>query len=105
MALVRAHIYLEARQMKALAIEAKRRGRRPCDLMREAVDAIVMGVDVQDLRLLDAATLRAKADLDAIVEVLDANAREHRSFMSEIARLRRDTADTRESQAAARRSP
>lgn len=100
MPLVLTQVYLEPTQKKALAAEAKRRGRKPSDLMREAVEAMAMGVNVQDLEQLDAATLRAKADLDAIVETLDANAKQHRSFMNEIARLRRDGAGKSEPQAA-----
>lgn len=89
MSLVLTQVYLEPEQKKALAAEAKRRGRKPSDLMREAVDAMTMGVSVEELRQLDTATKRAKADLDAIVATLDANAKEHRAFMAEIAKLRR----------------
>jgi hypothetical protein len=107
--LVLTQVYLEPTQKKALAAEAKRRGRKPSDLMREAVDAMVLGVNVHELQQLDAATKRAKADLDAIVATLDANARQHRDFMAEFARLRRDAADQAadeaERPAAAKRGP
>lgn len=89
MTLVLTQVYLEPSQKKALAAEAKRRGRKPSDLMREAVDAMAMGLDLNDLEQLDAATKRAEIDLKEIVATLDTNAKQHRSFMAEIAKLRR----------------
>jgi hypothetical protein len=103
--LVLTQVYLEPTQKKALAAEAKRRGRKPSDLMREAVDAMVLGVSVNELQQLDAATKRAKADLDAIVATLDRNAKQHRDFMAEFTRLRREAADEAEQPAVAKRGP
>jgi hypothetical protein len=97
--LVLTQVYLEPTQKKALAAEAKRRGRKASDLMREAIDAMVLGVSVQELEQLDTATKRAKADLDAIVSTLDANAKQHRDFMVEMTRLRREAAGTAEAAA------
>ncbi len=105
MPLVLTQVYLEPTQKKALAAEAKRRGRKPSDLMREAVDAMVLGVSVNELQQLDVATKRAKTDLDAIVATLDDNAKQHRNFMAEFARLRREAADEAERPAVAKRGP
>ena len=88
MSLVLTQVYLETQQKKALAAKAKATGRKSSDLMREAVDALLLGVNTSELHQLDAATRQAEVDLKAMVKALDANSRSHRSFMAEMTKLR-----------------
>lgn len=92
MALVLTQVYLEPKQKKDLAAKAKATGRKSSDLLREAVDALLLGVNPDELRQLDEATKRAEKDLTEMIKTLDANAKGHKSFMAEIAKLR-GTAD------------
>ncbi len=88
MAMVLTQVYLDAPQKKALTAQAKRAGRSVSDLMREAVDAAILGVTADDIKMLDAGTIKAKVDIDAMLVDLKQNAREHADFMREIKRLR-----------------
>ncbi len=88
MSLVLTQVYLDSKQKKALAAKAKKTGRKSSDLVRDAVDALLLGVNTEELKQLDEATRRAEADIKEIVKTLDANARRHKAFMAEIARLR-----------------
>ena len=92
MAMVLTQVYLDAPQKKALSAQAKRAGRSVSDLMREAVDAAILGVTSEDIKMLDAGTIKAKADIDAMLVDLKQNAKEHKDFMREIARLRKAAA-------------
>lgn len=87
MAMVLTQVYLEARQKKALAAKAKKTGRKSSDLVREAVDALLLGVSADELRQFEAASRLAEADLKQMIATLDANAKQHKAFMAEIARL------------------
>jgi hypothetical protein len=89
MALVLTQVYLEPKQKKDLAARAKASGRKTSDLLREAVDSLLLGVNPGDLRQLDLASRRAQQDVTAMVKALDANARDHKSFLAELARLRK----------------
>jgi predicted urease superfamily metal-dependent hydrolase len=88
MALVLTQVYLEPKQKKELAAKAKATGRKSSDLVREAVDGLLLGVSPVELAQLDEATRRAEADIKAMVKALDANAKSHKSFMAEITKLR-----------------
>lgn len=88
MNLVLTQVYLEARQKKELAAKARATGRKSSDLMREAVDALLLGVNTDELKQIDEATRRAEADITAMIKTLDANAKSHKAFMAEIAKLR-----------------
>ena len=88
MALVLTQVYLEPKQKKALAAKAKATGRKSSDLVREAVDGLLLGVSLNELAQLDEATKRAEVDIKAMVKALDANARSHKTFMAEMAKLR-----------------
>jgi hypothetical protein len=92
MAMVLTQVYLDAPQKKALSAQAKRAGRSVSDLMREAVDAAILGVTSEDIKMLDAGTIKAKADIDAMLVDLKQNAKEHKDFMREITRLRKAAA-------------
>ena len=88
MALILTRVYLEARQKKALASMAKATGRKSSDLIRDAVDRLLLDVNPTELAQLDEATQRAEADIKAMVKALDANAKSHKAFMAEIGKLR-----------------
>jgi len=92
MAMVLTQVYLDAPQKKALAAQAKSAGRSVSDLMREAVDAAILGVTADDIKMLDAGTIKAKADIDAMLADLKQNSQEHEAFMREIQRLRQASA-------------
>lgn len=92
MAMVLTQVYLDAPQKMALTAQAKRAGRSVSDLMREAVDAAILGVTTEDIKILDAGTKKAKADIDAMLLDLQQNAKEHADFMAEIVRLRQEAA-------------
>jgi Ribbon-helix-helix protein, copG family len=91
MAMVLTQVYLEPAQKKALSARARQTGRKSSDLVREAVDALLLGVSPDELRQLDEATRRAAGDLQATVEVLDANARAHAEFIAEMSALRKSS--------------
>lgn len=88
--LVLTQVYLESSQKKALAKEAIKSGRSVSDLMRDGADAIVAGITMDDLKILDEGTKRAKVDIDAMVNVLASNTKEHRAFMRKIAAINKD---------------
>lgn len=88
MALVLTQVYLEPAQKKALQAKAKATGRKASDLIREAIDGLLLGVNPDELRQLDEATKRAEIDLKATVKAFDANAKSHKAFMAEITKLR-----------------
>lgn len=88
MAFVLTQVYLEAKQKKELAAKAKATGRKASDLIREAVDALLLGVNPEELKQLDEATRHAEVDIKEMVKSLDANAKGHKAFMAEIAKLR-----------------
>jgi hypothetical protein len=51
MAMVLTQVYLETAQKKALAAHAKRSGRKVSDVMRDAVDAALLGVTTDELKI------------------------------------------------------
>jgi Ribbon-helix-helix protein, copG family len=89
MPMVLTQVYLDAPQKKALASQAKRAGRSVSDLMRDAVDAAILGVTSEDIKTLDEGTKKAKSDIDAMLGDLRQNTKEHKEFMREIQRLRK----------------
>jgi len=92
MALVLTQVYLEANQKKALAAKAKTSGRKSSDLLRDAVDALLLGVNPQELKQLNDATKQTEADIEEMLHALEANAKEHKAFMAHIGRLRKAAA-------------
>jgi predicted DNA-binding protein len=88
MPMILTQVYLEPEQKKALTQKARKTGRKASDLVREAVDGLLLGVNPDELRQLDEATRRAEKDLLATVECLDANALEHRAFVAAMGKLR-----------------
>lgn len=90
--LILTKVYLERSQKKALAECAAKTGRSVSELMRDGADAIVAGITVDDLKILDEGTKRAKADIDAMVNTLNKNAKQHRAIMRAIEAARKETA-------------
>jgi hypothetical protein len=50
-------------------------------------------LSADELAQLDEATKRAEADINAMIEALDANAEDHKVFMAHIAKLRQSDSD------------
>jgi len=88
MALVLTQVYLDSKQKEELAERAAAVGRDSSELVREAIDALLLGTNAEDLRRLDRASRQAQADLADMIGTLDANARAHEAFMKEMTRLR-----------------
>lgn len=83
------NVYLEAKQKKALAQKAKSNGTSMSLEIRGAVDAYLAGVTVEELKLLDAATLAAERDITEINQVLDAGHKRAEKFFKDIAAVKR----------------
>jgi hypothetical protein len=64
-------VYLEREQKQALQALAAARGTKVAEEVRRAVDAYIIGVSPEELRLLDAGTRRAGEHLQAMAEDLD----------------------------------
>jgi hypothetical protein len=92
--LVLTQVYLERSQKKALTERSSKTGRSVSELMRDGADAIVAGINIDDLKILDEGTKRAKADIDAIVTALNKNTKEHRAFMRAIEASRNEGMET-----------
>jgi predicted RNA-binding protein len=88
MSMVVTQVYLETAQKRALAAHAKKSGRKVAEVIRDAVDAALLGVTTQDLKLLDDASRKAGEHLEAMRSDLAANSKEHRSFMRALEKLR-----------------
>lgn len=88
MAAVLTNIYLEAPQRKFLEARAKKHGTNLSSEARAAIDLYKAGVSLSELELLDAATQRAKADLDAIAAVYDQAERRAALFFAQIESIR-----------------
>ena len=90
--MVLTQVYLEALQKEALSGQAKKTGRSVSELMRDAVDAAIAGVTTDELKTLDQGTLKAQADIHAMLADLKTNTVEHAAFMREMARLQKAAA-------------
>jgi hypothetical protein len=87
MGMVLTQVYLETAQKKALAAHAKRSGRKVSDVMRDAVDAALLGVTTDELKLLDEASRKASEHIDAMRDDLAGNSKDHKSFLRAMAKL------------------
>jgi predicted DNA-binding protein len=92
MALALTQVYLEPEQKKSLAARAKEIGRKPSEAIREAIDAYIAGVTIDDLKLLDVATRQAEKDLKEMVKVLDASQKRSNAFFAEIDKIKKASA-------------
>ena len=88
MALTLTQVYLEPLQKKAMIERAREIGRKPSEAIRDAIDAYVAGVTVDDLKLLDVATKKAEKDLKEMVILLDAGQKRATRFFAEIEKIR-----------------
>jgi hypothetical protein len=84
MSAVLTNLYLEAPQRRFLESRAKKHGTNLSSEARAAIDLYKAGVSLPELELLDAATQRAKADLDAIAAVYDRADRRAKKFFAQI---------------------
>ncbi|MGH8689259.1 MAG: hypothetical protein ACREVQ_16270 [Burkholderiales bacterium] len=83
-------VYLTSEQKTGLARRAQQRKTKVAAEIRSAVDAYLAGVTPQELELLDAATRRAKVDIDAMVKTADEIIAGHKAFLREMHALRKD---------------
>ncbi len=90
--MVLTQVYLEASQKKALTSQAKKSGRKVSELMRDAVDAAIAGVTLEEIQTLDMGTQRAQADISAMLGQLKENSDEHTTFMREMSKLQKAAA-------------
>jgi Ribbon-helix-helix protein, copG family len=86
------NVYLESEQKKALARKAKSNGTNLSVEVRQAVDAYLAGVSVDELKLLDAATKQAKTDIDAMNAILDGAQKRADRFFRDIAAVKKHEA-------------
>ena len=63
-------VYLEPTQKAALSKKAKAAKVGVSEVIRDAVDAYLAGITVDELRLLDSGTKQAAAELNAMVKQL-----------------------------------
>jgi len=83
-------VYLTPEQKSGLARRAQQRKTKVAAEIRSAVDAYLAGVTPQELELLDAATRRAKTEIDAMVRTADQMIADHKAFLREMRALRKD---------------
>jgi len=84
MSAVLTNLYLEAPQRQFLETRAKKRGTNLSSEARAAIDLYKADVSLPELELLDVATQRAKADIDAMVAVYDRAERRAKKFFAQI---------------------
>ena len=65
-------VYLEPAQKAALSKKAKAAKIGVSEVIRDAVEAYLAGMSIEDLRLLDSATKHAKAEFDEMTAQLKA---------------------------------
>ena len=82
-------VYLTQEQRTGLAKRAQQRKTKVAAEIRSAVDAYLAGVTPQDLEMLDAATRRAKDEIDATLKVADRIVASHAVFLREMRKLRK----------------
>jgi hypothetical protein len=92
MSLVLTNIYLERAQRRALQARAKRNRTSLSVEARKAIEAYNAGLSVEELRMLDDATRKARRDIDEMIAVLDAGAARSKRFFAAIEKIRRASA-------------
>ena len=83
-------VYLTSEQKSGLARRAQQRKTKVAAEIRSAVDAYLAGVTPQERELLDAATHRARVEIDAMVRTADEMIAGHKAFLREMRALRKD---------------
>jgi hypothetical protein len=82
-------VYLTQEQKVALARRARQRRTKVAAEIRAAIDAYLAGVTPQELELLDAATRKAKEEIDAMLKTTQEIVGAHARFMAEMQALRK----------------
>jgi Ribbon-helix-helix protein, copG family len=90
--MVLTQVYLEPAQKQALTEQAQKSGRKISEIMRDAVDAAIAGVTLDEIQLLDLGTQRAYSDINVMRSELKDNTTEHAAFMREMAKLQKASA-------------
>jgi hypothetical protein len=90
--MVLTQVYLEPAQKVALTSQAKKSGKKVSEIMRDAVDAAIIGVTLEDIKMLDEGTKRAQGDIATMLAELKDNTKEHTAFMRQIAKLQKEAA-------------
>lgn len=91
--MVLAQVYLEPAQKKALPVQAKKKGRKVSGIMRDAADAAIASVTLEEIQTLEmVGAQRAQADISAVLGELKKNSSEHTAFMREMSKLQRAAA-------------
>jgi hypothetical protein len=85
-------VYLTPEQKTGLAKRAQQRKTKVAAEIRSAVDAYLAGATPQELELLDAATRRAREEIDAMIRTADQILASHQAFLREMRRLRKGRA-------------
>ena len=83
-------VYLTQEQKAGLARRAKQRHTKVAAEIRSAIDAYLGGITPQELELLDAATRKAREEIEAMVRTADEIVASHARFAREMARVRRE---------------
>jgi hypothetical protein len=83
-------VYLTPEQKTGLAKRARERKTKVAAEIRSAVDAYLAGITPQELELLDAATRRAKEEIDAMIRTADEMLASHKAFLRDMRALRRE---------------
>ena len=81
-------VYLTPEQKEGLARRARERKSKVAAEIRSAIDAYLAGVTPQEIELLDAATRRAKEDIDAMLKTTEQMLADHKRFLREMQKLR-----------------
>lgn len=82
-------VYLTADQKEGLVRRARERNTKVAAEIRAAIDAYLAGITPQELELLDAATRRAKQDIDVMLETAEDIVASHGRFLKQMQKLRR----------------
>jgi hypothetical protein len=83
-------VYLTQEQKSGLAKRAQERKTKVAAEIRSAVDAYLAGVTPQELEMLDAATHRAKQEIDGMLKIADEILASHAAFLREMRKLRKE---------------
>ncbi len=81
-------VYLTQEQKTGLAKRAQERKTKVAAEIRSAVDAYLAGVTPQEMEMLDAATRRAKQEIDGMLKIADQILASHAVFLREMRKLR-----------------
>ena len=84
-------VHLTSEQKSGLAKRARQRKTKVAAEIRQAIDAYLSGVTLQELELLDSATRRAESEIGATLGIAHGIVASHERFLKEMARLRGPT--------------